>query len=71
MISCAGAWLLMAWMCTNKFRSNSFNFMWLREFKNTFCGKTGKRIKLTEVGGQFSSQRETVNPPCIVPADHS
>ncbi|KAJ8403936.1 hypothetical protein AAFF_G00342860 [Aldrovandia affinis] len=41
------------------------------EFQNTFCGKTGKHIKLTEVDEQFSSQRETVNPPCIVPADHS
>ncbi|KAJ8411950.1 hypothetical protein AAFF_G00142170 [Aldrovandia affinis] len=41
------------------------------EFMNTFCGKTGKRIKLTEVDDRFSSQRETVNPPCFVPADHS
>ncbi|KAJ8403939.1 hypothetical protein AAFF_G00342890 [Aldrovandia affinis] len=29
------------------------------EFQNTFCGMTGKRINLTEVDDQFSSQRET------------
>ncbi|KAJ8403935.1 hypothetical protein AAFF_G00342850 [Aldrovandia affinis] len=29
------------------------------EFQNTFCGMTGKRIKLIEVDDQFSSQRET------------
>ncbi|XP_064162744.1 transcription factor-like 5 protein isoform X1 [Anguilla rostrata] len=40
------------------------------EFQNTFCGKTGKRIKLATVGDQFSGLKETVNPACIAPADH-
>ncbi|XP_061076743.1 transcription factor-like 5 protein isoform X2 [Conger conger] len=40
------------------------------EFQNTFCGKTGKRIKLAAAGDQFSGQRETVNPSCIALADY-